>query len=385
MPPRCLHLVPTGPVAASDLTTDGLKMQSVSADIVVNTDTGAISGGVTRAAGSGVIGGVGFRVATQATGPSVGVFSVAGLTVANTATISFTGSNAFALASAGTLTIHGTINGSCAGPQNPGPGAFAGATPTTMAGGPGGGANGASGALGAASGGGGGGFGDLGGKGAQGPTLTTTAGGGIYGDLTTATFTLIGGSGGGLGGNGGLGGPGGGAVQFSVDGDIEIDGVITVGGCGGSGAAAGAGGGGGAGGAIVLEGAQIALGTSSVVAANGGGGGGAAVTDASGNGATGSASTARALGGVGAGLGGSGALGGASGGHPGLHLTQGGDAPALVGLQNAGGGGGGGSGRIALRAYMKHIDDQSTAVTPDLTDTNAAGTHQTSYDTATFQ
>jgi hypothetical protein len=68
-----------------------------------------------------------------------------------------------------------------------------------------------------------------------------------------------------------------------------------------------------------------------------------------------------------------------------LHFTQGGDGVTLTGPQAVGGGGGGGCGRIALRARNNAIDDQSSAVTPDLTDTNTAGTHETSYGAATFQ
>jgi hypothetical protein len=397
-PPSCQHLVPSGPVLRSDFQLSGLSAQSVTSDIVINSDTGAISGGLTRAAGSGVIGGIGFRVATQVNGPSVGVFSVAGFIVVKAATVSVTGANAFALASTGTVMLDGTLDGAChngnigsSGALVPGPGGFAGGGPTVNGGsGLGSGSVGASGAS-SASGGGGGGYGDAGGKGASGPTLATSAGGGINGDLTADSFVLAGGSGGSVGGKasgsaiGGIGGSGGGALQLSVDGDVTISGSITVGGCGG-GDASGGGGGGGAGGAIVIESAHIALATSSVLAANGGGGGGGGTTAAAGSGSAGAASTVSAPAGVGGSAGGNGGNGGASNGHPGLHFTQGADAPVLTGSMAMGGGGGGGCGRIALRTVNgANLDDQSTAVTPDLTDTNANGTHPTSFGVARFQ
>jgi hypothetical protein len=387
-PPSCQHLVPTGPVVRADFEQPGISAQTVTSDIVVDTETGAITGGVTRPAGSGVIGGVGFRVAAQPSGPSVGVFSVAGLTVAKSATITFTGANAFALASMGALTIHGTINGT-ASTSTAGPGGSDGGTTTAQSGsGLGGGAPGAAGALNATSGGGGAGFGDSGGQGAAGIGLTVTAGGGIYGDLTLADFTLLGGSGGGVGGArgngmpGGFGGGGGGALQFSVDGDIVIDGVITAGGGGGR-QGGGGGGGGGSGGAIVLEGAHVHLVTGAVIAANGGGGGGGAM---GGDGGNGNASTVPAAGGAStAPMSSGGGAGGASNGHPGLHFTQGVNAPVLAAMDHDGGGGGGGCGRIALRALMMGIDDQSLAVTPDLSDTNSAGGSLTSYGLSTFK
>src|SRR4051794_785599 len=77
--PHCKHLVPSGPVVPDDFTQAGLQPQMVSGDIIIDTDTGAINGAMTRPAASGVVGGVGFRSAQQSGGPAVGVFSVAGL------------------------------------------------------------------------------------------------------------------------------------------------------------------------------------------------------------------------------------------------------------------------------------------------------------------
>ena len=63
----------------------GLGVVDVNANITINTDTGAIMGpaALMRPAMTGVVNGVGFHVVTQTSGPGVGVFSVAGLTVAD--------------------------------------------------------------------------------------------------------------------------------------------------------------------------------------------------------------------------------------------------------------------------------------------------------------
>ena len=66
-PTHCLALQPTGPVVAGDYGLSGLGPVTVSANIVINTDTGAIMGppGLTRPGMTGVVGGVGFHVVTQ--------------------------------------------------------------------------------------------------------------------------------------------------------------------------------------------------------------------------------------------------------------------------------------------------------------------------------
>src|SRR5439155_3793603 len=156
----------------------GLLAPIVTSTIVVDTDSGQVSGGLPRPPGTGVIAGVGFRVATQASGPGVGVFSVAGLTLGATGKITFTGANAFALASSGNVTLDGIVDASCI-MNMPGPGGFAGGSDSAGLG-PGAGKRGD--AVTGASGGGGAGYGDVGGSG--GLLATQTANGGIlWGEL----------------------------------------------------------------------------------------------------------------------------------------------------------------------------------------------------------
>lgn len=394
---HCLTLAPTGPVTAGDYTMAGLGVYNVDGNITINTDDGTIAGppNLMRAAGSGVINGVGFHVVTQTGGPGVGVFSVAGMTLASNATITITGANAFALASAGPVTLDGTVDASCTG-MTPGPGGFAGGMPGKDGAGPSTGAGkagtGAGGGGAPAAGGGGAGYGDAGGSGGE-PQGGTPNGGVPWGDLTASNFVLVGGPGGGGGAaNGsmtGAGGGGGGAVQIAVNDALTISGAVHVGGCGGKKAAKNAGGGGGgAGGAIVLEAVHVTLATSAVLAANGGGGG--AGDDMSTDGTDATASVMPAIGGpAGAGAGGDGGNGGASNGMPGQHFTNGrtGGFPVPT-ANNYGGGGGGGVGRIAIRAQnptLGGISDSSTAVTPDAADVNTVGQRPTLYGAANFQ
>jgi hypothetical protein len=382
--PHCQHLVPSGPVVADDYRQAGLSAQMVSGDILVNTDTGEITGALTRAAGTDVAGGIGFRSATQAGAPSVGVFSVGGLELAAGAHIRFTGAAAFALASSGAVVLHGIVDGTC-GASGPGPGGFAGGTdqgPTGAGQGEGAGPGGSSGG-GGVSGGGGGGHGDSGGRGTPAPLGLAPPGGKINGDLVKDGFVLAGGSGGGAGGGNSNGGGGGGALMFSVDGDLTVDGVITVGGCGGAAGAWGKGGsGGGAGGAIVLEGRTVMLTARSVLAANGGGGGGGGGGT---GGEPGQGSATPARGGMAGDEGSRGGAGGARGLQAGSHFTQGGDGLPLPVGKTVGGGGGGGAGRVAIRSAPGGSTDQSLTVSPDRSDLNASGQHLTDYGVATFQ
>jgi hypothetical protein len=376
-----MQLVPTGPLVPGDFTPPGTIAFSVGGNTVFNTDTGQILGALTRGSGAGVVDGIGFRVATQPSGPSVGVFSVAGFTLGASAHVTFTGSNAFALTSSGPIVLHGVVDGSCTS-AGPGPGgALGGISPSGAGGGNGGGQPGALGG-GGASGGGGGGYGDSGGTGG-GAHMGGGNGGAIGGDLTVASFVLVGGSGGGAGGAepGGAGGGGGGALMFSSDGDIEIDGLVTVGGCGGDKGQSGTGGGGGgSGGAIVVEGRNVKLDGTSVLAANGGGGGGG---DNGTPGHPGGPGVTAATGGdSGSVNGGPGGNGGASNGMPGHHFTQGSNSTPGA---KVGGGGGGGCGRIAVRAETGGIDDRSQAVTPDRKDVNANSAALTVYGVAQFK
>jgi hypothetical protein len=391
---HCLALAPSGPVVAGDYTMAGLAPYNVTANITVNTDNGAIMGpgALARAAGPGVVNGIGFHSVAQTGGPSVGVFSVAGLTLASGAKITVTGGSAFALASSGAVTIAGVVDASCG--MMPGPGGFAGGMPGMDGGGPMAGAgkagSGTGGGGAPASGGGGGGYGDTGGSGGLYTGAAANAGV-VWGDLVSPTFILVGGPGGGGGGamGAGKGGGGGGAVQIAVNDAITISGTINVGGCGGAKAGkTSGGGGGGAGGAIVIEAARVTLATSAVLAANGGGGG--AGDDMSNPGSDANASTVPAPGGLAtAGAGGDGGNGGASNAKPGQHFTNGRDGTIPVASANDyGGGGGGGVGRIAIRAQnptMGGISDSSPSVTPDASDVNTASTHPTIYGAANFQ
>ena len=379
--PHCKALQPSGPVSASDYDQPGLLGVSIAGmTVTFNTETGEIKGPVTRPAGPGITGGIGFRVAAQAGGPSVGVFSVAGFTLANGAIMKFEGKNAFALVSAGTVELDGTVDASCRPMNTPGPGGSLGGT-AGMANGGGMGGGTAGGKIATiTTGGGGGGYGDIGGSGAVGAGSTPN-GGVTWGDLTSPTFILAGGAGGGQGGGPGAdGGGGGGAVQFASNDELRVAGVITVGGCGGLGMVKkGGGGGGGSGGAIVLEAARVTLAATAVLAANGGGGGGG---DGGKTGGNGNPSVMPAAGGLGAGMGGPGGNGGASNGMPGLHFTQGRDVavgPLILG------GGGGGCGRIAVRAAPNGITDNSNSISPDVSDTNAMGGKETVYGEAAFQ
>jgi hypothetical protein len=388
---HCLALQPSGPVTPGDYGMTGVKTVTINANITINTDTGAITGPpmLMRAAGMGVINGIGFHVVMQSGGPGVGIFSVAGQALATGFKITITGSNAFALASPGPVQLDGFIDASCTG-MTAGPGGFAGGMAASDGGGmAGAGKAGTSAAPTAASGGGGGAYGDAGGSG--GLTTGAMANGGVpWGDLTTAGFILVGGAGGGGGGlpMGGKGGGGGGAVQIAVNDALVITGTIDVGGCGGlHGGKGTGGGGGGAGGAIVLEAVHVTLAASAVLEANGGGGAGG--DDKSTNGNDANAGVAPASGGsTTSATGGNGGNGGASNGMPGQGFTYGRNGTIPDPTTGFGGGGGGGVGRIAVRAEngtMGGISDTSTAVTPGTLDINAIGAHPTIYGNATFQ
>lgn len=143
-------------------------------------------------------------------------------------------------------------------------------------------------------------------------------------------------------------GAGGGAVALLAS-TIQIDGTIDASGQPGrggridTGGVAGGGGGGGSGGMIVLDAAEIQLGTDGAVFANGGGGGGGSSNPAAGG--DGTSSTAPSSAGVG---GGGGTFGGVGGdGSAGTTLT-GADGQDATSTGAAAGGGGGGAGVIRV-------------------------------------
>jgi hypothetical protein len=384
--PHCKVLQPSGAVTVGDYSAPGLGTVATTGDVVIDTTSGAITGGLSRGAGSGVINGVGFRLATQVSGPSVAIFAVAGLTVGAGHKVSFIGGNAFALAAGGDVSLLGTVDGSCHGSSGS-PGGSPGGSPA-LGGGSGagiGGGGGGSATLNGVSGGGGAGFGDSGGVGAPGMDSAMGPGGAIWTPLSSAgaLSLLVGGAGGGAGGTttGGPGGGGGGALQLAVNGNLVISGTVDVSGCGGqTGTTTGAGGGGGgSGGLIFLEAGSITLTSTAILSANGGGGGGG---DAGGRGTDGKPGKGNAGGGPGGDNGSDGGNGGASGPQPGMHGTAGSDA-AHAHNTKFGGGGGGGTGRIVMRAL--DLPGGGATVSPDFSDVNANGQKMTVTANADFE
>ena len=323
-----------------------------------NTDTGRVTGALSRAPGIGVSSGIGYHEEMFGATP-LAVFSFHSLEVQNAGTIQFSGSRAVVLviardvAIAGDLDLTGCTAGAC-----PGPGGGNGTQYTATGGGGCGGAGGMTNAGNSGDGGGGGGGGgDNGAKGGDddegGGTIVAGGAGGIA-CIPETLEPLVGGSGGAGGGpgivTGSRGGSGGGAVQITAYGAITITGTIDASGGGGgaggadpNGANAGAGAGGGAGGAILLEAPLVTLAAGSIVVANGGAGGGASGGDDAGSaGQSGRRSATPAAGGL------AGNTNNGDGGDGGA-----GNTPAEPGENvsdaNAGGGGGG-VGRIRIRA-----------------------------------
>jgi hypothetical protein len=354
-PAHCTTLIPSNSVSTALLT--GTTDVVISSLTVFNTDTGLITGGLVRGAGSGVIAGVSYSQTTSAS-HSLGVFAFEALTLASGATIRFNGSRAVVFLVGGQAIVSGTIDlsGGCYGKQIScaGPGGGSGAIYTATPGGCGPGSPGVTDvSTGADTGGGGGAFGGAGGSGGT-ETASNVVFSGGDGGAACAPFDLVpllgggGGAGGGPGsGSATSGGGGGGGLQISALAAITIGGTINAGGGGGDTGPTnvdngGAPGGGGAGGAILLESPSVTLVSGGVLAANGGGGGGA--TDhlvAGGVGQSGQASTAPATGG-------SGADGGGSGGNGGARLAAAGNGGDSTDVNS--GAGGGSVGRIFIRS-----------------------------------
>jgi hypothetical protein len=351
--PHCLVVMPSNGVTA--LFSPVPTPVSIIALATFNTDTGQITGAVQRAAGEGVLGGIGFQKQTFQNAP-LGVFSITALDVMPAGTVHFTGSRAAVFVVEATATIGGAIDGSggcyggaksCAGPGG-GVGAIYTATPGGCgAGGPGVHDVG----TGADSGGGGGGGGAAGAPGGTetASNLNFVGGAGGRSCIAQTLEPLVGGSGGGGGGPGAnptptTGGGGGGAFQLTAFDTILVTGTINMGGGGGDTGPTdtnngGAPGGGGAGGGILLEAPNVMI--SGTLAANGGGGGGASDHLVLGGvGQNGQASTAPAVGGAAANGGGVGGAGGALN----VGAVKGGDSANV----NSGAGGGG-VGRIYVR------------------------------------
>jgi hypothetical protein len=344
-------LVPSNGVDAGLADETSVPIQ-ISSTVTLDTDTGAISGGLTRGAGEGVASDIGYHQRMSGTAP-LGVFVFASLEVTEAGTMRFIGSRAAVLLIGGEATISGVIDvaAGCDGLRScPGPGGRAGAIPGTPASGCGSAGDGGSGASNTDGGGGGGGGAAMGATGGAAGSAATGAGGAICPSSPTLV-PLVGGGGGGAGGQGATpavsdGGGGGGAVQITSLTRLIVDGVVDANGAGGgggplsaSGINAGAGSGGGAGGGVLLEAPSIELAASTVLVANGGGGGAGGYGDQAGTpGANGGRSTTVAAGGAAVG-------GNAPGGDGGAGSTAAQSPPTTGGN---GGGGGGAVGRIAL-------------------------------------
>ena len=280
---HCITATPSNGVDAT-LVDTVTGTTTIAMDATFDTDTGAITDGLTRAPVKGLDAGIGYyqAAAVTADGVPLGVFVFHDLTVATGVTIRFTGTRGAVLLVGDAATIDGAIQvagGSDGVQSTPGPGGGAGALPGRRAGGCGPGADG--GRSGVEDGGGGGGGGST--SGGPGGRLALRGEGGPS-CIPPLLEPLMGGAGGGRGGLGAAatsagGGGGGGAFQLTALGSIMITGTIDAGGAGGDAGAqtvidAGGGGGGGAGGGILLEAPSVVMLGSGILAANGGGGGG---------------------------------------------------------------------------------------------------------------
>lgn len=349
---RCLDVDPSngvGITAAGALTTDITVNGGIA---TFNTDTGAISGVITRSAGQGVIANIAFELRTTGTQP-IGVWTFHRFAVNGGAAVRFTGARSAVFVSGTSVAVGGTIDGTggCAGSDVAcaGPGGGVGGNAAIATGcGPGGTGAAATSAGGDGGGGGGGGRGAGAAGGLGGGDGTGGVGGGAC--VAANAEPLVGGSGAGAGGPGAVarckGGGGGGALQITALESLTVSGTITLGGAGGEGGAgdpntsnAAAGCGGGAGGTLLLEAPAATI--SGTLAANGGGGGGGASGANPGSpGAPGGVTATPASGGAPAGIGGAGGAGAAGATAPVV------GSPSTIGN---GGGGGGGIGAIYIR------------------------------------
>jgi len=320
-----------------------------------------------RAAGDGLIAGIGFRRTEQAAGrPGLAVWSVAAVTVDAGAslpmhgTMRFVGVRAAIVLSRGAISIRGAVDAGaghslgldcreCAGP-----GGGTGATRTAVATGCAPGGNGEYSSTADETGGAGGGFGTMGANGGDNAVLE---GGTAVSILNCAGPTLIplqGGGGGGRGaytttsgGAGGVvGGGAGGAIQLTSLASIGVAGTadLYAGGRGGEGSVDDyGGGGGGAGGGLLLEAPAVTIGDTAHVTANGGGGGAGRTANA---GEVGNRGSMRADGGAGDGGGMNNGRGGKGGKESDTITTT---LPSQGnGMVDGTGGGGAAAGRIRI-------------------------------------
>jgi hypothetical protein len=341
------------PMLAAPLT----GTTTVTANAILDTDTGEITGAISRPAGTGINGGIGYFQA-PAFGPggaALGIFAFHNLAVEASGSLRFTGSRAAVVLVGDTAGIAGTIDvaASRGTRSTPGPGGGAGGTVGPAGGCGAGGSGGRDGGDDGGGGGGGGGENGAAGGGLT-PALPGIGGGSCLPGLLEP---LQGGSGGGTGGPGSQsmpasGGGGGGGLQITAVRALVVTGTINAGGGGGAGAAAaladaGGGGGGGSGGALLLEAPTLTIAGTAVLAANGGGGGGGGGTQPGLAGSNGRADNVAAEGGGGS----DGENGGGSGGATGSAADLGRDGTT----NGNAGGGGGGVGRIVLRGRIRVV------------------------------
>lgn len=334
--PHCRVFSPSNGAIAADLV-------GVTAALVVpagrlfllDTDDGSIDSYdradlsapplVVRAAGDGLVTGLGFRRAEQGTGqPGLGSWAVTSLTV--TGTLRVVGARAAIILAGGAIAVVGAIDvGAGQRPGNldcrecAGAGGGTGATRTAAATGCAPGGAGSYDLATFETGGAGGGMstpgangGDAGASGGAAATIATCAG--------PTLIPLGGGGGGGRGGydTGGMfggvsGGGGGGGLQLSSLTSLTVTGTgdLYAGGLGGAGSATNyGGGGGGAGGGLLLEAPIVTIADTANVTANGGGGGSGRLANV---GDRGNRSTSRAAGGAGDGIGSDDGRGGVGG------------------------------------------------------------------------
>lgn len=333
------------PVFTNGIVSDDFEHATVPLDpgpgvLVIDTDTGQITGPGAPAPGS-----FPFRVVTGSPGlPELAVLSFSSINVDQGATIRAVGLRALALLSSGSVLLNGTIDVGVQPDGSPGPGGYAGGASGGAGDGGGGGSGGLVGTLNFNEGGGGGaGFGGSGGIGGAGGQAQGGQGGIAYGN--PQLDPIVGGSGGGSGAMGasstpGMGGSGGGALILISLEQLEVGDsgrILAAGGGGRGGFTQEAGGGGGSGGAVRLTAPVVFI--EGVVAANGGGGGGSDANPVQ-DGQDGQASATQALGGGQGGRGGAGAV---------IAGQQGGD-----GLHH-GTGGGGSTGRIRLESALSPV------------------------------
>ncbi len=363
--PHCMQLVPSNGITPSLLV--GATAQVVALDLHLDSDTGEIMQGPTlvfRAAGTGVIGGIGFSVVN-----GMGVFTAERFEISAGTQASddwdVDGSNTAVLYAATTITVLGVIDAG-ANDQTGGPGGADGATsgsagPTCR------GKAGAWEMAGYGEGGGGGGGRTVGANGAPSTALTFGAAGPFCAASPT-TIPLRGGNGGGAGGvdvvpspdvvHGGVGGGGGGGLALVAMESITITGSIAVPGGGGRTAAGSdGGGGGGSGGAILVEAPVVTI-TGDVIA-NGGGGAGPSVN----SGTSGHVLDGSAAGG--------GDFMGVSGGKGGTGAPPTAGSTFTDGVSARGGGGGGAGGRTEIKSRSRTTTGATLAPGPALTDITA--------------